>query len=120
VSDTGIGIPLEAQARLFDPFFTTKSAGHGLGLAVVHGIVRSLRGSISVESEPGKGTTFRILLPCAEPRVGRSEGETSGAKEATLPCGDATVLVVEDEDALRGPVVKMLRRAGFSVIEALD
>jgi two-component system, cell cycle sensor histidine kinase and response regulator CckA len=120
VTDTGIGIPLEAQDRVFDPFFTSKSAGHGLGLAVVHGIVRSLGGSITVESEPGKGATFRILLPGAVTRVAPSDGETSRAKGAIGRLPQATVLFVEDEDELRRGVVKMLRRAGLSVIEASD
>jgi PAS domain S-box-containing protein len=66
VCDTGRGMSLETQARLFDPFFTTKSAGHGLGLAVVEGIVRGLGGSIELTSEPGKGTAFQILLPFCE------------------------------------------------------
>src|SRR5204863_8770625 len=64
VSDTGTGMSVEMQAKVFDPFFTTKSGGHGLGLAVVHGIVRSLGGAIHVTSAPGKGTTFRVFLPC--------------------------------------------------------
>jgi signal transduction histidine kinase len=84
VFDSGIGIPLDVQARVFDPFFTTKSAGHGLRLAAVHGIVRSLGGSISLKSEPGKGTTFRILLPCSETKVGPTDGERSG-EEAMRP-----------------------------------
>jgi signal transduction histidine kinase len=64
VSDTGSGMSPETQANVFDPFFTTKSTGHGLGLATVDGIVRSLRGRIHLASELGKGTTFQILLPC--------------------------------------------------------
>jgi signal transduction histidine kinase len=73
VSNTGDGIPAETQARLFDPFFTTKSAGRGLGLAVVGGIVRGLRGTIHVVSEPGKGAAFQVLLPAAEPASGAAE-----------------------------------------------
>jgi signal transduction histidine kinase len=66
VSDTGCGMSLGTRMRIFDPFFTTKSEGRGLGMAVVHGIVRGLRGEIHVASEPRKGTTFQVLLPCAE------------------------------------------------------
>ena len=65
VSDTGRGMSPEIQARVFDPFFSTKSAGRGLGLALVHGIVRRLGGAINLASEPGHGTDFQILLPCA-------------------------------------------------------
>jgi len=125
VSDTGCGIPLETQAKVFGPFFTTKSAGHGLGLAVVHGIVRSLGGAIRLESEPGTGTTFQILLPCAETRgaetrVGATRGQTSRTEESTNRSQEATILVVEDEDVLRHAVSKMLHRSGFSVIETRD
>ena len=70
VSDTGCGMSRETQDKVFDPFFTTKSAGRGLGLAVVDGIVRGLGGAIRLTSELGKGTTVQILLPCAETRVG--------------------------------------------------
>ena len=66
VSDTGRGMTAETQARVFDPFFTTKLTGHGLGLAVVQGIVRSLNGTIRVVSALGEGTMFQVLLPCAE------------------------------------------------------
>jgi two-component system CheB/CheR fusion protein len=120
VSDTGRGMTPETQARIFDPFFTTKLAGHGLGLAVVQGIVRSLRGTIRITSAPGKGTTFHILLPCVEgaPQArrgtaARAEGEPPGSRQAT-------VLIVEDENLLRQAASKMLRKKGFSVIEASD
>ena len=119
VSDTGRGMSDETRARAFDPFFSTKSAGHGLGLAVVSGIVRGLGGAVRVTSEPGKGTTFQILLPGAK--------AGNGASDCALPSSDllttrqhASVLVVEDEDFLREAIVKMLRRAGFEVFEAAN
>jgi len=120
VSDTGCGIPLESQARVFDPFFTTKSAGRGLGLAVVNGIARGLGGAVHFESEPGKGTTFEVLLPRAE---GLAESGQRPILHAERPVGlfrQTTILVVEDEDPLRQAVSKMLRKAGFFVIEASD
>jgi PAS domain S-box-containing protein len=120
VSDTGCGMTLDAQARVFDPFFTTKSAGHGLGLSVVQGIVRGLGGTIHLVSEPGHGTTFRVLLPSA--------GATAPAPlhPAALPAGEdvdrsaGMVLLVEDEAALRFSVSKILRMRGFKVMEAED
>jgi PAS domain S-box-containing protein len=118
VSDTGRGMPLQTQAKVFDPFFTTKSAGRGLGLAVVQGIVRSLGGAIHLTSEPGKSTTFRIQLPCAEIRASPSSYTLPGVGEFAGPCQHGTVLVVEDEQHLRQAVVKMLRKTGFEVLEA--
>jgi CheY-like chemotaxis protein/two-component sensor histidine kinase len=120
VSDTGCGMSPETQARVFDPFFTTKSAGHGLGLAVVHGIVRGLGGSIHLTSDLGKGTTFRVLLPCAESASGASTNPVPVAEEPVRPSQGFTVLVVEDEDPLRRGVVKMLRHIGFEVLEAAN
>jgi PAS domain S-box-containing protein len=119
VSDTGAGMPPEMQARVFDPFFTTKSAGRGLGLPVVHGIVRSLGGGIQIASEPGTGTTVRILLPSAETTDDTIIDPVSSGDEPPAPQPHRfTVLVVEDEDPLRQAVVKMLRREGFEVYEA--
>jgi len=120
VSDTGQGMSQETQARIFDPFFTTKSAGRGLGLAVVHGIVRSLHGEIRVVSEVGKGATFQILLPGAGAAAGASDGRVAGVDQAARPAREATVLVVEDEDPLRLAVGKMLDKAGFAVLEAAN
>ena len=100
VSDTGSGMSREIQARMFDPFFSTKSAGRGLGLAVVHGIVRSLRGSIRVSSEPGKGSTFQVLLPSAGAPAGHFDAG-KGVAQAPAPSLKGTVLVVEDESSLR-------------------
>jgi CheY-like chemotaxis protein len=126
VCDTGKGMHPPTQAKVFDPFFTTKSAGRGLGLAVVQGLVQSLGGAIHLTSELGKGTTFRILLPCADKTAEASVAEASvhatsgksGEPAQLAPHG--TLLVVEDEWSLRQPVVKMLRNSGFEVFEAGD
>jgi PAS domain S-box-containing protein len=121
VTDNGCGMSPETQARVFDPFFTTKSAGHGLGLSVVSGIVRSLGGTTHVASESGKGTSFQVLLPCAEAKAETTnEMIMSGCEESTQPSEEYTVLVVEDEAPLRQAVVKRLRRTGFEVLEAPD
>ena len=120
VSDTGCGMTQETKARAFDPFFTTKSAGHGLGLAVVYGIVRALRGSIHVATESGKGSTFQVLLPCAAKAAGSANEPISGAGDGVRSRHKLTVMVVEDEDLLRQAVVKMLLKAGFDVLEAAN
>jgi PAS domain S-box-containing protein len=121
VSDTGEGMSTETRAKLFDPFFSTKWAGRGLGLAVVDGIVRTLHGTIQVASELGQGTRFQVLLPAAETTaVAAGEPIWNGVGELAGPTQGYTVLVVEDEDPLREVVVKMLRKAGFAVLEAAD
>ena len=120
VSDTGSGMLRETQARVFDPFFTTKSAGRGLGLAVVQGIVRGLGGTIRLVSNPDHGTTVQILLPCAETASEAVRESMSHISQPARPSNAATVLVVEDEDPLRQAVSKMLRKHGFSVIEVRD
>jgi nitrogen-specific signal transduction histidine kinase/CheY-like chemotaxis protein len=119
VSDTGSGMSRETQDRVFDPFFTTKSAGRGMGLAVVSGIVRELSGVIRFTSEPGNGTTFQLLLPIAEP-TGGVIGYTPPVLESVTPFQEAAVLVVEDEHILRKAVAKILRKNGFEVLEAAD
>lgn len=119
VSDTGPGMPAETQARVFDPFFTTKATGHGLGLAVVQGIVRSIGGAIRLTSAPGKGSTFEVSLPSVEHKA-KGAGAISSGREETAGSRPATILVVEDEDPIRQAISKMSRQAGFSVIEAGD
>ena len=119
VSDTGDGMTLETQAKVFDPFFTTKSAGHGLGLAIVHGIVEGFGGTIHLAIEVGKGTAFQIRLPYGQASDTTQDGEPS-SEEAAIPTREAIVLVVEDEDSLRSAVVKMLGKRGFRVLEAAN
>lgn len=117
VRDTGVGIPLELLDRIFEPFFTTKEVGRGtgLGLATVYGIVKQSGGYVWVESEAGKGTTFRIDLPRVEAPV---EPAPPPAGLPVLVPGRETVLVVEDEKTLRDLVCKVLRRAGYTVLGA--
>ena len=115
VTDTGLGMSLETQARIFEPFFTTKpkDQGTGLGLSTVFGIVHQSGGIVLVESEVGVGTTFRIYLP-------RFEGELTqpGKRDLGSVHGTETVLLVEDEKEVRGAAREILQRFGYRVIEA--
>lgn len=117
VSDTGEGMPPDVLSHVFEPFFTTKKAGKGtgLGLATVYGIVVQSGGSISVESAPGAGTTFEVLLPPAPAEVPHEESGPSPKAN-----GRETVLVVEDQDVLRGVVARALGESGYRVLEAAD
>ena len=110
----------EVQARIFDPFFSTKSAGRGLGLPVLQGIVRSLRGAIRVDSRVGKGTTVQILLPSWETAAHAACSTGAGSERELHRTPHATVLLVEDEAPLRFALKKMLEKAGFTVLEAAD
>jgi two-component system CheB/CheR fusion protein len=117
VSDTGHGMDEKMMRRIFEPFFTTKEAGKGtgLGLATVYGIIKQNAGEIRVESEPGHGTTFRIYLP----RVREDEQtERRLSPRGGVRQGSETILVVEDEDIVRRVVTNVLRKNGYTVLEA--
>jgi PAS domain S-box-containing protein len=118
ITDTGCGMTPEERVRIFEPFFTKKAAGRGLGLAVVQGIVRSLGGAIQVESAPGDGTTIRVLIPCATESPEHATEDRPLARDSERP--SCTVMIVEDEEALLGAAAKLLRKAGFTVLEAAD
>jgi two-component system, cell cycle sensor histidine kinase and response regulator CckA len=120
VSDTGSGITEATKAKIFDPFFSTKFAGRGMGLAVVKGIVRDHGGAIDMASMPGTETTFRVLLPCVERRPSTTHFAIASAKLPQPGARTGMILVVEDEEALRTAVSKVLRRTGCSVMEAVD
>ncbi|HJU83275.1 MAG TPA: response regulator [Holophagaceae bacterium] len=117
VSDTGQGMSPEIQARIFDPFFTTKPTGRGLGLSTMLGILRSHRAGVRIESEEGKGTTFRLYFPLAG--VGRAEAPAEEAKPGRKRF-EGTVLLVDDEEGIRQSAGALLRMLGFGVVEAGD
>jgi len=115
MTDTGAGMDAETQARVFEPFFTTKGQGTGLGLSTVYGIVKQSGGNIWAYSEPGQGTTFKIHFP-------REEGVPRAEPPAPEPVArgprSETILVVEDSDMVRSLVSQVLRKAGYSILEA--
>jgi PAS domain S-box-containing protein len=115
VRDSGMGMDVSVQERIFEPFFTTKEQGRGLGLAMVYGIVRGHGGDIHVQSAPGKGASFVLSFPACG---GSAEGQAVPAGH--VPGGHETILIVDDEDGVRGVLTRILERAGYSVIQAED
>jgi len=117
VSDTGAGMDRETLGRVFDPFFTTKFTGRGLGLAAVLGIMRGHKGAIKIYSEPGRGTSFKLLFPASEHAA---EGMPGAAAAAPAWKSQGTVLVADDEDTILALARRILERAGFTVLLAGD
>jgi PAS domain S-box-containing protein len=120
ISDTGTGIPADHLPHIFEPFYTTKPSGKGtgLGLATVYGIVKQNHGFVWAYSEVGMGTVFKIYLPCMEGRL--DAPEAPGVRPEVLTRGTETLLLVEDEDALRRAAAEFLSLRGYTVLEARD
>ncbi len=112
----GHGMNAETLSHMFEPFFTTKEQGKGtgLGLATVHGIIRQSGGHVTVYSEPGRGTTFKVYLPRFD---GEDEAVASPALVEAAPSGTETILLVEDESSLRVMISEILESAGYKVLE---
>jgi CheY-like chemotaxis protein len=117
VSDTGMGMSEQVLSHIFEPFFTTKESGKGsgLGLASVYGIIKQHQGHISVESQPGAGTTFRVFLPCS---MDPNSSSSPPMRTDDMPEGKERILVVEDESIVRRTVTRLLRKGGYTVFEA--
>jgi PAS domain S-box-containing protein len=116
VADTGCGMSSEVKARLFDPFFTTKFQGRGLGLAAVQGIVRGHGGALTIESEPGRGTCIRVVLPVG---TGRAKPvDPAAARPEPMWQGHGTALVIDDDGAVRLIARRLLERMGYTVLVA--
>lgn len=115
LQDDGVGIPPEILTHIFDPFFTTKQHGSGLGLATCYSIIQKHDGIIEVESQPGQGCTFRILLPAIDPQPPRN-----AVQESVVATGQGQILVMDDEECMREVVREMLTALGYEVTTAAD
>jgi PAS domain S-box-containing protein len=119
IGDTGVGIPFDIKEKVFEPFFTTKERGKGtgLGLSTVYGIVKQSEGNICVYSEPGYGTTFKVYLPRVEEKL---DAGLKQEENDSLPRGNETVLLVEDDPLVRGLAHRILIQQGYRVLEAAN
>jgi PAS domain S-box-containing protein len=120
IRDNGVGMDPQTAAKAFDPFFTTKEIGHGtgLGLSQVHGFVQQSGGQVLIDSRPGEGTTVRIYLPRLPNDAEEDEPAVGGMAAADVQRGSETILVVEDDDAVRAFSTEVLRELGYRVLEA--
>jgi CheY-like chemotaxis protein len=117
VTDTGVGMTEEVQDHIFEPFFTTKGVGEGtgLGLSTCYGIVTQSGGHITVDSQPGEGTTFKVFLPRVEEKP---TAESRPDEKRSWPTGIETVLLAEDEPLVRSLIVEVLESQGYNVLQA--
>lgn len=118
VEDTGSGMDEETMDRIFEPFFSTKEMGRGLGLSAVQGIVRGHHGALKITTVPGEGTTFRVLFPVSDKKTGEVAAEKP--EETGDYMGSGTILVVDDEETVRGVAKMTLEEFGFKVVTAVD
>ena len=119
ITDTGTGMSAEVKARVFEPFFSTKGVGQGagLGLSACYGIIKQSGGHINIYSEPARGTTFKIYLPLFE---SLAQTFVQPLNPPNLPRGTETILLVEDDQALREMAAILLRRLGYTVLVAAN
>jgi two-component system cell cycle sensor histidine kinase/response regulator CckA len=117
VSDSGVGIDPETLGHLFEPYYTTKEPGHGLGLPAVYGIVKQSDGHVEVESQPGRGSTFKVFLPLLDQVVPTFEVQSDLAH---APTGTETILLAEDDEGIRRLAKLILDSLGYQVLEAAD
>jgi CheY-like chemotaxis protein len=114
IKDEGLGIPRENLEKIFDPYFTTKPNGNGLGLTIVYSIIKAHKGAITVDSEVGKGTVFSFYVPVAKPH--KQSEDTAKANPNAPPSNGGSILVMDDDSAVRSVLLQLLKNYGYDVI----